>query len=332
MESRLFGKIADKEIKVFTLSSDKLFVEILNYGAIIRSIKVKDKDGNMINTVLGYDTLEEYVADKSHYGSTIGRVCNRIANAKFTLNGKEYKVSANEKSNCLHGGFSSFDKKIWDYEVSGETLQLSYLSPDKEEGFPGNLNVKIRFFVENDSLNIQYFATSDSDTLCNLTNHSYFSLSGGKSESENELRIFADYYTPTNEELIPTGEIASVKETPYDFTKGKTLGKDITACFPRYDINYVLNSDGFRQVAECKCFQTGLKLKVFTDANCMQLYFAKIKGQRKGIDNNIYKDFAFFCLETQNYVDAINHENFASCILKKGEEYKTTTVYKFENQ
>ncbi len=326
----LFSK--DNEYYLFTLEKDNLKVEILNFGAIVKSIVY-----NGIDVTLGYDTIDEYIKTTDYYGATVGRVCNRIGNAKFSLNGKEYLLNKNNGENCLHGGIKGFNKQVWNYKTEGEKLILTYLSKDDEEGFPANMQVKVEFSIENNGLVMEYYATSDNDTVCNLTNHCFFNLNGeGNGDIlSHKLQILANGMLENDNQMIPTGKILSVKNTPYDFNDLEVIGKRINEKTEQikiangYDNAYVLNGSGFRKVATLIGDKTNIKLEVLTDLPSIQLYSGNFLNGDIGKDGKKYDFRQAVCLETQGYPNAINRPNFPSIILKKNEKYYTKTIYKF---
>ncbi len=332
-----FGFINDEEIKIFTLSNGKIIVKILNYGGIIHSIFVPDKFGNLVDVTLGYENIEGYLNGTCYFGAIIGRVANRIGNAKFLLNGKEYKLFDNDNGNSLHGGESGFNDKIWQSEILDNALKLTYFSPDGEENYPANLTVSVTYSLEDCSLKIFYEAIADGDTPINLTNHAYFNLDGEGTTSclDTLLQIDADYITPVSEKIVPTGELSSVKNTPFDFAQTKTIGKDICLPHPQliigkgYDINFCLKGEGLRKISTAKSNNSKIVMETFTDAKAMQLYTANYVDGEVGKNGHIYGKRSAFCLETQGFPNAVNEKNFPSTILKKGETFNSTTIYKF---
>lgn len=338
MENIKIEKVNGEEIKTFTLTDGIIQVEIMNLGGTVRMIKVKDKNGNFVDVALGYKTAQEYLEKDGYIGATIGRVGNRIGGGKFVLNGKTYKVGINDNGNSLHGGVRGFDKKIWTVkEVSENSLTLETVSNDGEEGYPSELNVMVKYSVQNGEFKLEYFAKTDDVTILNLTNHTYFNLSGENSGDilDTIMQIDGDKITPVNEQLIPNGEFMDVKNTPFDFIKPKKVGKDIDACNEQikfcggYDINYVLNGSGFRKCVTAKSEKTGITMEVFTDNYGVQFYSGNFLDGANGKSGTKYQKRYGFCLETQNFPNAINCPNFPSPILRKGEKYQTTTVYKF---
>ncbi len=337
MEYRIIGTAYGKDVKAYTLKDDKISVEIMTLGATITSIKTPDKNGVVTDVLMGYKTTDEYLANGGYLGATIGRFGNRIGGAKFTLSGKEYTIGNNDNGNALHGGLVGFDKKIWSDKVDGEVLELSYVSPDGEEGFPSTLNVTVRFSVEDGGLKLDYTATTDGETVVNLTNHAYFNLHGeGNGDIlDTLLRIDADNITPVDASLIPHGEFMKVENTPFDFRKPMTIGERINSDHEQiklcggYDINYATNGSGFRKIASAKSNATGIVMDVFTDAYGVQFYSGNFLSGAIGKSGKPYNYRNGFCLETQNFPNAVNCKEYPSAVLKKGEVYRTTTVYKF---
>lgn len=344
---RFFGNTQDgKPVDIYTLKNSKgAYAEITNFGGIVVSIFVPDKDGKLEDVVLGYDKLESYEKKGPYFGALIGRYANRIGKARFELNGIEYKVGQNEGENHLHGGFLGFDKKVWAAEIvnkdGNEALELTYFSEDGEEGYPGNLSVKVTYtFTGENELILDYYAVSDKDTVVNLTNHSYFNLSGHASGNilDHKLMIKADKFTVTDKYSIPTGELASVEGTPMDFRKMKPIGRDNSADFEQivftkgYDHNWALNTDGELSEKACEVVddKTGRIMEVYTTKPGVQLYTANfLAGEEIGKGGVPYYKNAALCLETQYYPDSVNQMDFPSAVLRAGEEYKHTTVYKF---
>jgi aldose 1-epimerase len=340
-----FGLMPTGEtIYEFTLDNGKgVSASILNYGGIVKNLFVTDKNGTKTDVVLGRDTLEEYLDNFGFYGAAIGRHANRIEGAQFLLNGQNYSVGANEGKNSLHGGRIGFDQKVWDYECGTSeeepSLQLSLISPDGDEGFPGNLNVHITYTItKENALRIEYQAVSDKDTVVNLTNHSYFNLAGHDSGDmlSQVLQINADFYTPNNKECMPTGEVLSVTGTPFDFRAPKPVGQDIhdesqqLAMFGGYDHNLVLDGRGYRLSAVLSCLENGITMKLFTDKPAVQLYTTN--GVEKGRvckDGAVYEVHQALCLETQMFPNAMKYVHFPSPILRAGQMYHYQTEYQF---
>jgi aldose 1-epimerase len=339
-----FGKMPDgKPVHVFVLTNaGGMKAKIITYGAILTEVHVPDRDGKFDDVVLGFDDLQGYLAGHPFFGATTGRVANRIAKGKFTLDGKEYKLAINNGANSLHGGLNGLDKKLWNAEAEarpqGVAVKLSYRSPDGEEGYPGNLSVTVTYTLTNENeLKIDYVATTDKATPVNLTNHSYFNLAGPASGDilGHELMLEADEYTPADDTLIPTGEIKSVKGTPLDFTTPATIGSrlDQVKGEPRgYDHNYVLRSGGKRLAlgARVREPKTGRVLEMYTTEPGVQLYTGNfLDGKLKGKGGVVYHQHQGFCLEAQHFPDSVNHPNFPSIILRPGKTYSQTTIYKF---
>lgn len=336
------SKVVDnKELKSYLIEGDFVSAEIINYGARIHKLFVKDINGVSQDIVAGFDEMEGFMGDNPYFNATIGRVANRIGGGKFTLNGKEYTLYNNDNDiNHLHGGKEGFDRKIFDSEIIEENgvqkLKFTYLSVDGEEGYPGNLQVEVKYSITNDSeLNIEYLANTDADTLCSLTNHAYFNLSGNFDEGilDHYVKIKASGITLIDDGLIPDGAILNVKNTVFDFNEYKTIGQDINSNDPMlkicggYDVNFVLKNDLTSSVAEAYSTKSKIKMEVYTVEPCMQLYTGNFLDGLKG-KTTYYKNAAF-CMETQGYPNACNVPSFKSMELKKGETYKTNTTYKF---
>ena len=348
MKKQPFGKTADGQaVDMFTLTNSKgMEVSITNFGGIVVTLKVPDRNGKLDDVVLGYDQLDGYLTNKAFFGALIGRYGNRIAHGQFQLDGKTYNLPKNDGDNTLHGGMTGFNKRLWTAkEVSGAkgaALELTYLSKDGEEGFPGNLSVKVVYtLTDENELRIDYSATTDKDTVVNLTNHSYFNLAGeGNGDIlGHELTIHADRFTPVDQTLIPTGELRAVKGTPFDFTKSTAIGARINQDdqqlkFGRgYDHNWVLNG-GIKATpavaAEAYDPKTGRVLQVLTTEPGVQFYSGNfLDGTITGKGGKVYNLRNGFCLETQHFPDSPNHASFPSTTLKAGQKYHTTTVFKF---
>ncbi len=336
-----FGKTNDGEnVDLFYLTNKNgIVVKITNYGGIITSIMVPDKNGKFDDIVLGFNTLDKYLKGHPYFGAIIGRYANRISKAKFFLNGNEYKLAANNGENHLHGGIKGFDKVLWKAEEINKNdeicLKLSYLSKHGEEGYTGNLSVCVIYsLTNNNELKIDYKAETDRATPINFTNHSYFDLKGaGKSDIlSHVLTIHADKYTPVDKGLIPTGELKKVKGTPMDFLKPCSIGLRIKKVNGGYDHNFVLNhkkgilSPGARVYEP----ETGRVIEILTTQPGIQFYSGNfLDGTIKGKNAKQYNKHYGFCLETQHFPDSPNHTNFPSTILKPGEKYIQTTIYKF---
>lgn len=331
---RPFGALEDgTAVSLWELTNERgLTAQVLDYGVTIRSVLVPDKRGKLVDVVLGYDTLKEYVRDGCYLGTTVGRCANRIKGASFELNGKTYPLYANNGENHLHGGKRGFNKYVWNGEQTGEAVTFSRLSPDGEEGYPGNLQVQVTIGWEGDSLTIRYEATTDQDTVVNLTNHSYFNLNGKGKINGHLLQVAADHYTLNGRDGIPTGEVVSVEGSAMDFRTPKTIGQDAgkkepcVSFFNGYDSNFIISGHPFATAVGDK---TGITLIADTDQPGVQLYTANALGPRLGKKGSFYGFRSGFCLETQNYPDAIHHPQWPSCILKAGETYRSVTTYTF---
>lgn len=332
-----FGKYKGKDVYCYTLSNDKIETEIITYGGAIRTLKVPSKSGKKVDVVLGYNDLDSYVNNGGALGALIGRFGNRIEKGKFTLNDIEYNLEINNGPNSLHGGFYGFDKQVWDAEVVDEKLKLSYFSKDGEGGYPANLWVTVIYSINDTSLKIEYSAESDADTVINLTNHTYFNLNGEGAGDilDNLIFIDADQITPVDENLIPHGDFECVLGTPFDLRTMQPIGKDIDK--PHmvmqncngYDTNYVLNGAGYRLCAIAESVKTGIRMECFTDQPGVQFYTANFLKGEVGKSGAYHRRYGF-CLETQNYPNAVNCKTYPSAILKKGQKYQTTTEFKFK--
>jgi aldose 1-epimerase len=329
-----------EEMQLFTLTNNQgLEARITNYGGIITSLNVPDRDGKNDDVVLGHDTLEGYLHRSRFFGALIGRYANRIARGRFTLNGIEYSLAINNGVNHLHGGVKGFDKVVWQPEEVGEGLQLTYFSRDGEENYPGNLRAVVTYsMTEANELRLDYQASTDRDTIVNLTNHSYFNLAGGGTILDHELTIKADAFTPVDKTLIPTGEIRKVCGTPFDFTSLRPIGKRIRDDDEQlrfaggYDHNFVLRSEpgGFIKAATIHDPRTGRVLEISTEQPGMQFYSGNfLDGTIIGKAGRAYVKHSGCCFETQHFPDSPNHANFPSTVLRPGEEYRHTTVLKF---
>lgn len=341
-----FGTLPDNtSIDQFTLTNKNgMQVKITNFGGIVTSIQVPDKNGVLGEVNLGFGNLEDYLQEQPYFGAIIGRYGNRIANGQFTLNGKLYKLATNNGGNHLHGGNKGFGKVVWNAKMVEKrnipSLILTYLSKDGEEGYPGNLNCTVTYTLTNrNELRIDYQAITDKSTVVNLTNHCYFNLKdGGQTDClDHELRIFADHFTPIDKTSIPTGEIKSVKRTPFNFLKAKKIGERINRNNSQlkigngYDHNYVLKEGAnLKKAAKVIERESGRVLAVFTTEPGMQLYTANwLDGSLKGHDSRTYQKRCAFCLETQHFPDAPNQSSFPSTVLEAGEVFDSTTIYRF---
>ncbi|MCP1101753.1 aldose 1-epimerase [Aequitasia blattaphilus] len=316
-----------------------LEVTLSEFGGTLVNLLVPDGNGKKIDVVLGYDSDAEYEKGGTFFGAIVGRVANRIAGGKFSLNQKEYTLDQNDHENNLHSGMNFYSKRKWNVKEADENrVTFTLFSPDKDQGYPGNVEISVTYELtpENELL-ISYGAAPDEDTLINMTNHSYFNLSGhdGGSVLEQKVWIDADGFTPTNEDLIPTGEIRSVENTPMDFRKEKKIGKEINEDYEPlniaggYDHNWVLNGSGYRKVAYLYAEDTNVKMEVYTDLPGMQFYTGNFIEKENGKNGAVYKKRHGLCFETQYFPDAVNQEAFQSPITKKGATYQTKTGYKF---
>jgi len=347
IQKQPFGKTPDGGVaELYTLTNRKgMEVAITNYGGIVVQLRVPDRKGNMADVVLGYDDLEGYIHDKAYFGALIGRYGNRIAQGKFSLGGKVYTLPRNNDENTLHGGLKGFNQALWRAKElrteNGPALQLEYLSKDGEEGFPGNLSVKVIYtLTEENELKIEYSATTDKETVVNLTNHSYFNLAGAGNGDilEHQVVLRADKFTPVSESLIPTGELRSVQGTPMDFRTPTAVGARIDQEDQQlkyghgYDHNWVLESGGSKTPALAASVYesgTGRVLEVWTTEPGVQFYTGNFLVGPKGKGGKAYERRYALCLETQHFPDSPNHPNFPSTVLKPGQSYHTVTIYKF---
>jgi len=320
---------------------------ITNYGGTVVSLKVPDRDGKFDDVVLGYDKLEDYENGSSYFGATIGRYANRIAHGKFVLDGKAYQLPKNNGDNTLHGGIEGFNKRIWTAkdmsDGHAQSLQLTFFSKNGEEGFPGNLSVTVTFALSNDrdELRIDYAATTDRDTVVNLTNHSYFNLSGAGNGDilGQQLLLSAKQFTPIDADLIPTGEVRSVKGTDFDFATPTAIGARINngseqLKFGRgYDHNFILDREHTGSLAlAARVYdpKSGRRLEISTTEPGIQLYSGNfLDGTVRGKAQKAYQYRSAFCLETQHFPDSPNHSSFPGTVLKPGQRFQSTTVYRF---
>ena len=337
-----FGQTPEgREVDLYTLTnSNGLKARITNYGAILVSLEVPDRAGKLADITLGFDTLEGYLGEHPYFGAIVGRYANRIGKAKFTLNGVEYTLAANNGDNHLHGGLKGFDKVIWkldDLKTEGRSaiVKLSYVSEDGEEGYPGNLACSVTYaLTEDDELQISYEADTDKTTVLNLTNHTYFNLAGQGTGDilGHELMVDADKYTVVDEGLIPTGENRSVTNTPMDFTISASIGSRIDQVEGGYDHNYVLNSGGGSLALCARVYEqtSGRVMEIHTTEPGVQFYTGNfLDGSVTGKGGKAYEKHYGFCLETQHFPDSPNKPTFPSVVLNPGQKYTTATVLKF---
>ncbi len=337
-----FGKMPDgTPVDLYTLTNaDGLVCKVITYGAAITELHVPDRTGKMGDVVLGFDNLGQYLTDSPCFGSVVGRFANRIAKGRFTVDGKTYTLAINNGPNTLHGGIVGFDKVVWQAEAvdgpNGPSVVFTHVSPDGNEGFPGTLTVRMTYTLTNgNEVRFDYEATTDKTTPVNLTNHSYFNLSGKGDVRDQVLQIKASRYTPGDEGLIPTGVLAEVAGGPLDFTQAKPIGRDLRRVPGNtngYDHNYVIDGGGKNLVLAARVYDpaTGRSLEVSTDQPGVQLYTANgLNGKIVGKNGWAYGAYAGFCLETQHYPDSVNQPSFPSTLLRPGERFKSTTIYRF---
>lgn len=344
MKTEAFGSIqSGKKATLYILENkNHTVVKVTDFGATLVSVLFADKDGVMKDMVLGYDDAASYEKGTSCFGATIGRNGNRIKDARFTIDGKEWVIEANENNNSLHSGKNGFNHLMWEMKESGDNYVTFYhYSPQEEQGFPGNMHVTVTYTLDDeDTVHITYHAKADADTVMNFTNHSYFNLAGHDSGVmlDQKLQLFADAYTPDEDShSIPTGEIAPVAGTPMDFTTMKPIGQDINADFEQlhftggYDHNYVLSDKPgtMRQMAKAECDASGIAMDAYTECCGVQLYAGNFIGTQIGKGGVTYGDRHGFCLESQFYPNAVNEKNFPSPVVPANTEYHSETKYHF---
>ncbi|MFI5194113.1 MAG: aldose epimerase family protein [Chitinophagales bacterium] len=338
---KVFGTIGKDTIYSYSLQNGKgMRAVVSNYGGTLLELWTPDKSGKSGDVILGFDSLEGYLQKGNPYfGALVGRYANRIGNARFTIDGKQYTLAPNNNGNTLHGGIRGFDKEIWTVEqVNDSSVALSYTSPDGEEGFPGSMTVKVVYTVTaDDGLKIDYTAVSDKKTPVNLTNHAYFNLSAGRDSTilQHELTLHASHYTPVNDSLIPTGQIASVKNTPMDFLKPKKVGKDIDQVKGGYDHNYVIDRKDSGLVLAANVFDegSGRDMQVWTTQPGVQFYTGNfLNGSLTDRDGKKIVQHAALCLETQHFPDSPNKPSFPNVILGPGQTFHEITEYKFSTR
>jgi len=340
LEKSFFGFTTEGDsAMLFTMENEQgLVVKITNYGGTITEIHTPDRDGKIENIVLGFDNLDQYLADHPHFGGIIGRYGNRIANASFSIDGESYQLAKNNGNNSLHGGVEGFDRRLWTPEVIGckerTALKLSYLSPDGEEGFPGNLKVSVTYELLMDKLLIYYEAETDKATPVNLTNHSYFNLAGEGTILDHVMYINASRYTPVNDEQIPTGVLANVEGTPFDFRKPTAIGERIeeTGGDPiGYDHNYVLDGYTGDKILAAKVMdpKSGRFVECRTTEPGMQFYTSNFLDGTLASGNRVFVQHGALCMETQHFPDSPNQPDFPSTILQPGEKFTSQTSYRF---
>ncbi|UPZ14210.1 aldose epimerase family protein [Flavobacterium humidisoli] len=348
LEAKNFDTIIDgKKVTLYWIENKDVKAAFTNYGGRLIGLWVKDKNGKPTDVVVGINSVKGFKnATEPYFGATIGRVGNRVALGKFTLEGKQYQIPLNNGKNALHGGVKGFQDVVWNAEkTNGNTLVFTYASPDGEQGFPGNLNVKVTYSVtDNNAVKMEYEASTDKTTVVNLTNHAFFNLNGEGSGTilNHQLQIYGDKFTPVDEGLIPTGELKSVKNTPFDFTSKHKIGERIETNNEQlkfgkgYDHNYVLNTakkDGFIHAATITGEVSGITLDIYTEEPGIQFYSGNFMQSKNTFKSGAKDDFrTAFALETQHFPDAPNQPKFAQITLKAGEKYHTVSLYQFSSE
>ncbi len=340
-----FGTTPDGEkVSLYTLKNNRgASISVSDFGALLVRVCVPDREETLRDVVLGYDDIDEYISGSGCFGAVIGRCGNRTANARFQLNGITYHLTQNENGNNLHSGPDSYDKRMWTVsEAADQEVSFELISPDKDQGFPGCLKLTVTYSLTDDNcVKIHYQGICDQDTVVNMTNHSYFNLNGadsGTTVEDHLLKIYADTYTPVaDSSSIPTGEIISVRGTPFDFTERKQIGQDIRAKSDQlrytggYDHNFILRQgEGIREMAEAFSEKSGIRMLAYTDCPAVQFYTGNSIGNKKGKRGAVYKDLSGFCLESQYCPNAVNTPAFLSPVVKAGDRYDSLTAYKFE--
>ena len=350
ISKEIFGKTnAGETAYIYTITNNNgMTAKVTNFGAILVSLEVPDRDGNACDVVLGHDRLEDYFGNIANIGAIIGRHANRIGGASFVLNGQTYKLEDNDWGNNLHSGLDGYHKRLWDVEAYedelGQTIALYYTSPDGEQGFPGTVDIVVRYiFTEDNCVIIEYEAESDKDTVINLTNHSYFNMAGHASGNilNQKVWIDSDEFTYAGKDSVPLGEIRKVEGTPMDFRIMKTVGQDIRTDYDQlnwccgYDRNYVLKTkeDEVSLVAKMESDESGIAMEVYTNLPGMHFYTGNFLGEELVGKNGVrYGQYRGACFETQYFPNAINVPSFKQPVLRVGEVYAATTVYKFLRQ
>jgi aldose 1-epimerase len=348
LDKRSFGKTrTGATVDLYTLTNaNGMEAKIMNYGAIVVSLKAPDRGGKLADVVLGFDSFEGYLSDHPYFGAVVGRYGNRIAKGRFSLNGKEYKLATNNGPNALHGGLKGFDKQIWQAQPVGNSgLRLTYVSKDGEEGYPGTLTTTVEYtLTDANELKLAYTASTDKDTILNVTNHSYFNLAGEGSGNilGHRVQLFADRFTPVDSTLIPTGELKPVANTPFDFRQPHTIGERIDAAGDEqikfgggYDHNWVLNGTmgTLHPAARVSEPKSGRVLEVLTTEPGVQFYTGNfLDGTIKGKGGKAYNRRYGFCLETQHFPNSPNQPKFPSTVLKAGQKFASNTVFKFSTE
>lgn len=329
-----------EEARLFTIQNGKgMEIKVSDYGAALVQVRVPDKEGRLLDVVLGYDDVQGYEAGNAFFGATIGRVANRIGNGEFQLGGRTYELTRNDGQNTLHGGRDFYNKRIWKTGKTGEDyVEFLLDSPSGDQGFPGNVKISVTYTLTKDNeIKIHYRAVPDADTLINLTNHSYFNLSGHASGTvlAQEVMLDADAYARADSQSIPTGEIVPVSGTPMDFRQLKPIGAEIDEAYEAlefgkgYDHNWVLNKKGYRKAAFMRSKESGIAMEVYTDLPGLQFYTANFVDHEKGKEGAVYNMRQAACFETQYFPDAVHKDHFEGPEVKAGEIYETTTAYRF---
>lgn len=341
MNIQAWGKAKERDVYLIGLTKGKLQAAITNYGAALVSLLVPDRNGESVDVVLGFDSLEDYLIQKSFLGVVVGRCANRIKDSRFSINGREYSVEANEGANHLHSASSGFSNAVWDVVEQGEDfVLLKHFSPDGEGGYPGNLECTVEYRLGEDRLDIRYQGVSDQDTILNLTNHSYFNLNGHDSGSikDHFIMIDADQFTELGEDCCSTGKILPVEGTPLDLRKRQKIGDQLDSDYYQmrygsgYDINYVLNhrDEPDRPVAELFSDQSGIGMQVMTDLEGIHFYTGNhLEGTSPGKNHALYGKNGGLCFETQHFPNAVNIPHFPSTLISKGEKVLNQTVFSF---
>lgn len=331
-----FGTTRDgKAVFLYTLrAAQGAYAQFISFGAALRRLMIPDDSGVLTDVCLGYDSLSEYEENAGNLGAVVGRVANRIGNAAFTLDGLEYRLAKNVGENHLHGGLVGFDKRVWSAELCGDALIFHLCSPDGEEGYPGELQVSVKYYWRGRALVIEYSAETDKPTILNLTNHSYFNLDGGGDIRSHKLQIAASSYTETRAEHIPTGAFLPVEGTVFDFRQPRTLAEGLDSDdeyihrAAGYDLNFVLEGEGLREAARLQGAKSGISMTVYTDQPGVQLYTANYLNA-KGKDGAVYTPYCALCLETQHFPDAMAQPHFPSTVLRPGKRFTSTTIFEF---
>jgi aldose 1-epimerase len=343
LTKEIYGEADGQQVYSYTIrNSNNMTVELITYGGIVTHLWVPDADGKLVDVVAGYDSLSEYVADTNYFGALVGRCASRIAKGSFLLEGKMQQLTQNHGATHLHGGAEGFNKKVWQAEdfiyADSAGVVLSLISPDGDEGYPGNLQVQVTYTLTNhNELKIDYKATTDAPTIINLTHHSYFNLDGHNSGTilNHKLQINGEAYLPINQELIPTGEIKPVEGTPMDFRQPLVIGERIAEVPGGYDHTWVLKNQhdsALQLAARLWASNSGRILEVYTDQPGIQFYAGNMIDNDHGKQGAVYAPHDALCLETQHFPDAPNNQDFPSIVLKPGEQFVSQTVYKFLNQ